>query len=102
MEPTHLPGWNKLIVSKIDRRLNYKKMAKETGNPKYNSMQKMGKLALNGGSYGRLNTKGDWQEYPYGMLQVTIGGQMEILMVVEDLILKGFNVVSLNTKLLVF
>lgn len=97
VEPPHLPGWNKLIISKIDRRLNYKKLAKETKDPKYNSMQKMGKLALNGGSYGRLNTKGDWQEYPYGMLQVTIGGQMEILMVVEDLILKGFNVVSLNT-----
>ena len=97
VEPLHLPGWNSLIVSKIDRRLKYKKVAKETGDPKYNSLQKMGKLALNGGSFGRLNTKGDWQEYPYGMLQVTIGGQMEILMIVEDLILKGFNVTSLNT-----
>lgn len=44
-----------------------------------------------------MNTKGDWQEYPYGMLQVTIAGQMELLMIVEDLILKGFEVVSLNT-----
>jgi hypothetical protein len=31
------------------------------------------------------------------MLQVTVGGQLEILMIVEDLILKGFNVISLNT-----
>ena len=97
VEPSHLPGWNSLIVSKIERRLKYKKLGKETGDPKYNSMQEMGKLALNGGGYGRLNSKGDFQEYPYGMLQVTIGGQMEILMIVEDLILKGFNVVSLNT-----
>lgn len=97
VEPRHLPGWNSLIVSKIDRRLTYKKMYQESGVPKYNSLQKMGKLALNGGSYGRLNTTGDWQEYPYGMLQVTIGGQIEILMVVEDLLLKGFRVVSLNT-----
>ena len=97
VEPDHLPGWNNLIVSKIDRRLNYKKLAKQTKDPKYESMQKMGKLALNGGSYGRLNTKGDWQEYPVGMLQVTMGGQLEILMVVEDLILKGFNIISLNT-----
>ncbi len=97
VEPTHLPGWNGLIVSKIDRRLNYKKLYSETKLPKYNSLQKMGKLALNGGSYGRLNTKGDWQEYPYGMLQVTVGGQMEILMIVEDLILKGYRVISLNT-----
>ena len=97
VEPPHLPGWNKLIVSKIDRRLNYKKLYQETGNAKFNSLQKMGKLALNGGSYGRLNTQGDWQEFPYGMLQVTVGGQLEILMVVEDLLLKGFRVVSLNT-----
>lgn len=97
VEPKHLPGWNKLIVSKIDRRLKYKKQHQETNIPKFNSLQKMGKLALNGGSYGRLNTKGDWQEYPYGMLQVTVGGQLEIMMIVEDLIIKGFRVVSLNT-----
>ncbi len=97
VEPDHLPGWNGLIVSKIDRRLKHKKLGQETKDPKYNSLQKMGKLALNGGSYGRLNTKGDWQEYPIGMLQVTIGGQLEILMVVEDLLMKGFRVISLNT-----
>jgi hypothetical protein len=50
VEPPHLPGWNSLIVSKITRRLNYKKLAKETKDPKYNSMQEMGKLALNGGA----------------------------------------------------
>lgn len=97
VEPPHLPGWNGLIVNKIDRRLSFKAKYKETKDPKFNSLQKMGKLSLNGGSYGRLNTKGDWQEYPFGMLQVTVGGQLEIMMVVEDLILKGFRVVSLNT-----
>jgi len=97
VEPKHLPGWNNLIVSKIERRLNYKRLFKETGNPKYASLQEMGKLSLNGGSYGRLNSKGDWQQDPCCMLQVTMGGQLELLMIVEDLILKGFNVVSLNT-----
>ena len=97
VEPKHLPGWNSLIVNKISRRLEYKRLSKNTGNPKYESLQKMGKLALNGGSYGRLNTRGDWQEDPCCMLQVTMGGQLEILMIVETLILKGFRVVSLNT-----
>lgn len=97
VEPKHLPGWNNLIVSKVDRRLSHKKRYIETKEKKYNSLQKMGKLALNGGSYGRLNTQGDWQEYPYGMLQVTIGGQLEILMVTEALLLKGFKIISLNT-----
>ena len=31
----------------------------ETKEPKYASLQEMGKLALNGGSYGRLNTRGN-------------------------------------------
>lgn len=97
IEPSHLKGWNNLIVSKIDRRLKYKKLYKETGDPKYNSLQEMGKLALNGGSYGRLNTKGDWQEDPMCMLKVTIGCQLEILMIVETLLLKGFRVISCNT-----
>lgn len=97
IEPLHLPGWNKLIVSKIERRLYYKALSKETKDPKYNSLQKMGKLALNGGSYGRLNCKGDWQEDPISMLKVTMGCQMEILMIIETLILKGFRIVSVNT-----
>lgn len=101
--PQHLGvEWNKTITKKIERRLNFKKLAKETKDPKYESLQEMGKLSVNGGAYGRLNTQGDWQEDPCAMLQVTIGCQLEILMITEALILKGFNVVSTNTKHLVF
>ena len=57
----------------------------------------MGKLALNGGSYGRLNTRGDWQEHPPSMLKVTIGCQLEILMATEIFLEHGFRVVSQNT-----
>ena len=96
--PSHLGiEWNEMLVSKIQRRLHYKKLAKETKDPKYESLQEMGKLSLNGGAYGRLNTQGDWQEDPCAMLKVTIGCQLEILMIVEALILKGFNITSCNT-----
>lgn len=96
--PSHLgPSWNKMLTSKIERRLYYKALAKETGDPKYQSLQEMGKLSLNGGAFGRLNTQGDWQEDPSAMLRVTMGCQLEILMIVEALVLKGFNVVSVNT-----
>lgn len=96
--PKHLgKEWNKMLVGKIQRRLNFKKIFKETKDPKYNSLQEMGKLSLNGGAYGRLNTKRDWQEDPSAMLQVTIGCQLEILMIIEALVLKDFNVVSANT-----
>lgn len=96
--PSHLGKvWNDMLTGKIQRRLHYKQLAKETGDPKYASLQEMGKLSLNGGAYGRLNTKGDWQEDPCAMIKVTIGCQLEILMIVEALVLKGFNVVSVNT-----
>lgn len=49
--PSHLGiEWNKMLVSKIERRLKYKKIAKETKNRKYNSLQEMAKLSLNGGA----------------------------------------------------
>lgn len=96
--PSHLGiEWNQMLVGKISRRLNYKSLYKQTKDSKYNSLQEMGKLSLNGGAYGRLGLSGDWQEDPCAMLQVTIGCQLEILMIVEALVLKGFNVTSVNT-----
>lgn len=96
--PEHLgKEWYEMLIGKIQRRLDYKAMYKKTKDPKYNSLQEMGKLSLNGGAYGRLNTPGDWQQDPCAMLKVTIACQLEILMIVEALILKGFNVTSCNT-----
>jgi hypothetical protein len=96
--PSHLEKeWNNMLTAKIERRLYYKDLAKKTKNPKYESLQEMGKLSLNGGAFGRMNTSGDWQEDPCAFLKVTIGCQLEILMIVEALILRSFNVVSVNT-----
>lgn len=96
--PRHLTRhWNDSIPGKIERRLHNKKQYKLTKDPKYNSLQEMGKLQLNGGMYGRLNTTNDWQQDPQVMLQVTIGCQLEVLMIVEALVLKGFHVTSCNT-----
>ena len=96
--PRHLGiAWNQMIDSKIARRLKFKSLYKETKEAKYNSLQEMGKMSLNGGSYGRLNTKGDWQEDPCAMLKVTMGCQLEILMIGEALQLKGFELTSFNT-----
>ena len=86
-----------MLVSKIQRRLDFKKLFKETKDPKYGSLQEMGKDALNGGAYGRLNTKGDWQEDPSALLRITIGCQLEILMIIEALIEENFTITSCNT-----
>lgn len=96
--PSHLgKEWNEMLKAKIQRRLDYKEKYKATKDPKYNSLQEMGKLSLNGGAYGRLNTQGDWQQDPCAMLRVTMGCQLEILMIVEALILKDFHITSNNT-----
>lgn len=96
--PSHLGyPWLDMLINKVSRRLGYKKKYKETKDPVYNSLQETGKYALNGGAYGRLGLPGDWQEDPSAMLTVTLGCQLEIMMIVEALVLKGFNVTSCNT-----
>lgn len=97
IEPPHLPGWSNIVEERISKREYYKKMYKETKERKYDSLQEICKYALNGGSVGRLKTQGSWQEYPYGFLKVTIGCQLEILSLIENLLDKGFRVVSANT-----
>lgn len=96
--PSHLgPEANILVKRKIEKRLANKALYKKTKDPKYNSLQEMGKLSLNGGLYGKLNQKGSFLESPISQLKITVGCQLEILMIVEALILKGFNVTSCNT-----
>jgi hypothetical protein len=55
------------------------------------------KLCINGGFFGKLNQKGSFLYYPEGMLLVTIGCQMEIMMLIEMLEEAGIQVVSGNT-----
>jgi len=52
--------------------------------------------------YGKLGQRGSFLEYPEGMLKVTMGNQMEILMLIEKLEMSGFQVLSGNTETLVF
>lgn len=96
--PLHLgkPA-NEIATIKIDRRLRDKQQFKETNNPRFESLAESGKFALNGGLYGKLKQKGSFLEDHVCQLKITMGCQLEILMITEDLVLKGFNVVSLNT-----
>jgi len=54
------------------------------------------KIALNG-SYGKLGSKYSFLYAPELMLSVTLTGQLMMLMLIEELNDKGFNVVSSNT-----
>lgn len=46
---------------------------------------------------GRLNSRGDWQNDPCAMYEVTLGCQVELLMLIERLLHYNFRVVSANT-----
>lgn len=96
--PKHLgKAANTIAVRKIKRRLDDKALYKRTKDTRYKSLEEMGKLALNGGLYGKLKQKGSFLEDHVCQLQITMCCQLEILMIVEALVLKGFRVVSVNT-----
>lgn len=89
--------WLKGYTNIINKRLNAKKLFKETKEPKYQSIQDAFKLALNGGSFGKLQDKSNWQFDPFACFKVTIGGQIDLIMLIERLYLAGINVISANT-----
>lgn len=103
--PLHLnPSIITQFRGKIQQRIENKKIAndlkkqgKEEEARPYLSIQEMLKLCLNGGYYGKLNQKGSFLEHPEGYLKVTIGCQLEILMLIEMLETNGIHVISGNT-----
>ena len=95
--PAHLgPKWNEAYISNIGKRLEAKKKFKENKEKKYDNFQECFKLVLNG-NFGRLGDRYDFQYDPFVGMCVTIGGQVDIYMLVEDLEEAGIHVVSLNT-----
>ncbi len=89
---------------KIAKRISYKKkgnelkaQGKESEARPYISVQEMLKLCLNGGYYGKLNQPGSFLQYPEGYMKVTVGCQMEILLLIEMLESEGISVISGNT-----
>lgn len=81
----------------IGLRMDAKKKFKETKQPKYQSIQEAFKLALNGGSFGKTNEKTSWQYDPFITFCVTIGCQIDLLMLIEGFELNGIKVISANT-----
>lgn len=96
--PRHLgETWLKGYVDIIHKRLEAKKLYKETKNPKYQAIQEAYKLSLNGGGFGKTGEENSWQYDPFVSMSVTIGNQVEMLMLIESLELEDIHVVSANT-----
>jgi hypothetical protein len=96
--PRHLGSkWLEGYTRVIEKRLMAKQLFKETGDTKYQSIQEAFKLALNGGSFGKTQQAESWQFDPFVTMQVTIGCQVELLMLIESLEINGIKVMSANT-----
>jgi len=86
-----------VIIGNIEKRIEAKAKYKETKDKKYQSIQEALKLALNGGAFGKTQEITSWQYDPFVTMQVTIGGQIDILMLIEALEFEAIPVLSANT-----
>lgn len=60
------------------------------------------KLALNGGSFGKFGSEKSWMKDDLALNKVTFCGQLCLLMLIEELFLNGFQIISANTDGVVF
>ena len=89
IEPEHLPHFNEFVGDIISLRLEYKK----NGNKLFaNGL----KLAINR-IYGGFSDNHGWLKDVKALLQTTINGQLMLLMLIEDLHLKGIQTYYANT-----
>lgn len=96
--PRHLgEEWLVSYTNIIERRLEAKKQFKLTRDGKYKAYDEAYKLALNGGGFGKTGESTSWQYDPFISMSVTIGNQIEILMLIESLEIEGIHIISANT-----
>lgn len=96
--PQHLgKEWLEGYKALIQERLECKKKYKDTKDPAYQSIVEALKLALNGGSFGKTGETTSWQYDIFITFAVTVGCQIDLLMLIESLVLAGIRVMSANT-----
>jgi hypothetical protein len=96
--PLHLgKAWLEGYDAIIKERLDSKAMYKKTKDSSYMSVVEALKYALNGGSFGKTNEETNWQYDPFVTFAVTIGCQIDLLMLIESLVINGIRVISANT-----
>ena len=89
LAPEHLGS--KFLANFIDLR-NQRLKAKGVNKTKSEGL----KLVMNA-AIGKTRSKYSWLYDPLVNLQVTLNGQLYIMMLIEQLVLKGFKVISANT-----
>jgi len=96
--PAHLgEAWVNNIEDSAKARLHVYKPLIKKGDKVAKSWSDGLKLGMNGGGYGKTNEYKSWQYDPLVTMSVTISGQLQLLMLIEDLALIGIKCVSANT-----
>lgn len=100
--PAHLgPKWNEGYIENIPLRTDAKNLYKKTQIKKYESFAESYKYVLNI-NFGKLLDRQNWQYDPYAGMRTTIGGQIDIFMLAEDIEqIPTARVMSMNTDGLV-
>ena len=96
--PLHLGiEWWEGYQKYIEKRIEAKNLYKTTKDKKYQAIQETYKLALNGGSFGKTGEETSWQYCQFTNKRITIGSQIDLLMLIEMLELKDIPIISANT-----
>ncbi len=102
--PQHLGiEWNMGISDSYDYRLDVLKPKLKTleyGSTDYQNVddeQAVYKLGMNGGGFGKMGSSYSWQFDPLAKFQVTMGCELMLLMLIEDFLIEGIEIVSVNT-----
>lgn len=90
IKPKHIS--NKFI-NRFKEIYDIRVKAKHEGD---NTINDAFKIVLNS-TYGKMKFKNHWLYDPLAALQITINGQLYLLMLIEKLVLSGFKVISANT-----
>jgi hypothetical protein len=95
--PKHLgESWWKVYIKNINKRLDAKKLYKDTKDKKYDSIQESFKLVLNV-LFGKLNERTNWQYDGFAAMCVTVGCQIDLLMLIEDFEMGKLHPIIANT-----
>ena len=96
------PEWATGYQWIFDQRVYHKKRSKDKSLTLHErkiseAIQEAFKLALNGGGYGKTGEESSWQYDPKVTMTVTINNQLYLLMLCEQYLLNGADVISANT-----
>lgn len=97
LKPTIIVNFEKTVYLKDDYKQQGKLEKDEMEKSRLKGLETSTKLRMNGGFFGKLGQPGSFLEYPEGLLKVCMGNQIEILMLIEMLEVKDFQVMSGNT-----